>query len=79
MERTYNVTLIRGSRSPMHKWTHMKRTQRTFLRVPENTLDWVERYAFFGAMRNTSNVGRWAAMFDEHGRLTETGKVYRDC
>ena len=45
MERTYNVTLIRGSRSPMHKWTHMKRTQITFLRVPENTLDWVERVA----------------------------------
>ncbi|MCJ1443391.1 MAG: hypothetical protein MMC23_003889 [Stictis urceolatum] len=42
-------------------------------------LEWVERYAFFGAMRDTGSVGRWAAMLDEGGGLTEVGRVYRDC
>ncbi|KAH8883057.1 hypothetical protein GQ53DRAFT_753173 [Thozetella sp. PMI_491] len=43
-----------------------------------DTLDWVERYAWFGAMRDTGNVGRWAAMLDESGKLTELGMIYRD-
>ncbi|KAK3324816.1 hypothetical protein B0T19DRAFT_239417 [Cercophora scortea] len=41
-------------------------------------LDWVERYAWFGAMRDTGTVGRWAAMLDGTGKLTELGRVYRD-
>ena len=43
-------------------------------------LEWVERYAWFGAMRagDIGNVGRWAAMMDEGGRLTELGRGYRD-
>lgn len=43
-----------------------------------DTLDWVERYAFFGAMRDPGNVGKWAAMLDENGHLTNVGKMYRD-
>jgi hypothetical protein len=43
-----------------------------------DTLDWVERYAFFGAMRNTGTVGRWAAMLGPDGKLTELGRIYRD-
>ena len=43
-----------------------------------DSLDWVERYAFFGAMRNAGNVGRWVAMLDSDGRLTEAGRIYRD-
>lgn len=41
-------------------------------------LEWVERYAFFGAMRDTGTVGRWASMLDDRGRLTDLGKIYRD-
>ncbi|KAK0617788.1 hypothetical protein B0T17DRAFT_535838 [Bombardia bombarda] len=41
-------------------------------------LDWVERYAWFGAMRDPGTVGRWAAMLDHDGKLTELGKLYRD-
>jgi hypothetical protein len=41
-------------------------------------LDWIERYAWFGAMRDCGTVGRWARMIDEHGALTELGKTYRD-
>lgn len=41
-------------------------------------LEWVERYAFFGAMRDTGTVGRWASMLDNKGKLTELGKIYRD-
>jgi hypothetical protein len=41
-------------------------------------LEWVERYAWFGAMRDTGTVGKWAAMLDAQGRLTELGKGYRD-
>jgi Glycosyl hydrolase catalytic core len=43
-----------------------------------DTLDWVERYAFFGAMRDTGNVGQWAAMIDSQGNLTNVGRIYRD-
>jgi len=41
-----------------------------------DTLDWVERYAFFGPMRDTGTVGKSAAFLDENGQLTETGKIY---
>lgn len=41
-----------------------------------DTLDWVERYAWFGPMRDMKNVGRWAAMLDEEGRLTRLGEAY---
>ena len=43
-----------------------------------DTQDWVERYAFFGAMRDTGNVGKWAAMIDDQGKLTEVGRMYRE-
>lgn len=43
-----------------------------------DTLEWVERYAWFGAMRDPGTVGKWAALFDEAGKLTELGRVYRD-
>jgi len=41
-------------------------------------LEWVERYAWFGAMRNTGTVGKWAAMLDENGKINDLGKLYRD-
>lgn len=43
-----------------------------------DTLDWVERYAWFGPMRDCGTVGRWAAMLDGEGRLTPLGRAYRD-
>ncbi|KAH8774436.1 hypothetical protein F5883DRAFT_546812 [Diaporthe sp. PMI_573] len=43
-----------------------------------DTLDWVERYAWFGPMRNCGTVGRWAAMLDPEGGLTPLGQAYRD-
>ncbi|KAF7185142.1 Alkali-sensitive linkage protein 1 [Pseudocercospora fuligena] len=43
-----------------------------------DSLDWVQRYAFFGAMRNTGSVGRHARFLDDEGKLTELGKLYRD-
>lgn len=43
-----------------------------------DTLDWVERYAWFGAMRDCGTVGKWARMLDDEGKLTELGRVYRD-
>ncbi|KAK5166935.1 uncharacterized protein LTR77_007664 [Saxophila tyrrhenica] len=43
-----------------------------------DTLDWVERYAWFGPMRDTGTVGKWARMLDDEGKLTQLGKMYRD-
>lgn len=43
-----------------------------------DTLDWVERYAWFGPMRDTGTVGNHAAMIGEDGKLTALGKAYRD-
>ncbi|KAF2726167.1 glycoside hydrolase family 128 protein [Polychaeton citri CBS 116435] len=43
-----------------------------------DSLEWVERYAWFGAMRDCGTVGRWAAMLDERGALTEVGRIFRD-
>ncbi|SMR51777.1 unnamed protein product [Zymoseptoria tritici ST99CH_3D1] len=43
-----------------------------------DTLDWVERYCWFGPMRNTGTVGKWARMYDDEGKLTALGKAYRD-
>lgn len=43
-----------------------------------DSLDWVERYAWFGAMRDTGTVGRWARMLDDEGQLTPLGTEYRD-
>lgn len=43
-----------------------------------DSLEWVERYAWFGPMRDTGTVGRWARMLDDEGRLTALGKAYRD-
>lgn len=43
-----------------------------------DTLDWVERYCWFGPMRNTGTVGVWARMLDDEGKLTNLGKAYRD-
>jgi hypothetical protein len=43
-----------------------------------DSLDWVERYAWFGPMRDCGTVGRWARMLDDEGGLTELGKMYRD-
>lgn len=39
-------------------------------------LDWVERYAWFGPMRDCGTVGRWAAMLDKEGKLTDLGRTY---
>ena len=41
-------------------------------------LEWVERYAWFGAMRDCGTVGCWARMIDDQGKLTDLGKGYRD-
>ncbi|KAL9534768.1 Alkali-sensitive linkage protein [Sphaerulina musiva] len=43
-----------------------------------DTLEWVERYCWFGPMRDTGTVGKHAAMFDAEGKLTSLGKAYRD-
>jgi hypothetical protein len=43
-----------------------------------DSLEWVERYAWFGPMRDTGTVGRWAAMLDNEGKVTPLGKSYRD-
>ena len=43
-----------------------------------DTLDWVERYAWFGPMRDCGTVGRGARMLDDEGGLTALGKAYRD-
>ncbi|TKA73736.1 hypothetical protein B0A55_05452 [Friedmanniomyces simplex] len=42
------------------------------------TLEWVERFAWFGPMRDTGTVGKWARMLDNDGNLTDLGKAYRD-
>ncbi|MCJ1234746.1 hypothetical protein MMC14_002709 [Varicellaria rhodocarpa] len=42
-------------------------------------LEWVERYAWFGAMRDPGTVGRHAALLDDKGKLTELGKTYCSC
>ncbi|KAK6440149.1 hypothetical protein LTR95_003623 [Oleoguttula sp. CCFEE 5521] len=41
-------------------------------------LEWVERYAWFGAMRDCGTVGKFARLLDDQGGLTELGKAYRD-
>ena len=43
-----------------------------------DSLDWVERYAWFGPMRDAGTVGKWARMLDDEGKLTPLGKAYRD-
>ncbi|KAK9420852.1 putative Glycosyl hydrolase catalytic core-domain-containing protein [Seiridium unicorne] len=43
-----------------------------------DTLDWVERYAWFGPMRDPGTVGKWAAMLDSDGKITPLGVTYRD-
>jgi len=43
-----------------------------------DSLDWVERYAWFGPMRDTGTVGKWARMLDDEGGLTDLGRMYRD-
>ncbi|KAK5679867.1 hypothetical protein LTS10_007815 [Elasticomyces elasticus] len=41
-------------------------------------IEWIERYAWFGAMRDAGTVGKWARMLDNDGKLTDLGKAYRD-
>ncbi|KAK5717571.1 hypothetical protein LTR17_016014 [Elasticomyces elasticus] len=41
-------------------------------------IEWIERYAWFGAMRDAGTVGKWARMLDDDGKLTDLGKAYRD-
>jgi len=41
-------------------------------------LEWVERYAWFGPMRDVGTVGRGARLLDDEGGLTALGKAYRD-
>lgn len=43
-----------------------------------DSLDWVERYCWFGAMREMGDVGRFARMYGDDGSLTELGRVFRD-
>lgn len=45
----------------------------------DTELDWLERYAWFGPMRDLGGVGRWASLLDENGRISELGKLYRGC
>ena len=40
------------------------------------TLDWVEKYCWFGAMRDPGTVGKWARLLDDDGKLTPLGKDY---
>lgn len=42
------------------------------------TLEWVERFAWFGAMRDCGTVGRGAKMLGKDGGLTGLGRGYRD-
>ena len=39
-------------------------------------LEWVERYSWFGAMRNAGTVGRGARLLDDSGKVTDLGKTY---
>lgn len=41
-------------------------------------LDWVERYAWFGPMKDTGMVGKWAALLDGEGGISDLGRIYRD-
>lgn len=41
-------------------------------------LEWVERYAWFGAMRDCGAVGGGAALIAGDGGLTALGRAYRD-
>lgn len=43
-----------------------------------DTLDWVERYCWFGPFRKMGTVGVNARMYDDEGKLTSLGKGYRD-
>lgn len=43
-----------------------------------DTIDWVERYAWFGPMRDPGTVGKWAAMLDSDGNITPLGQSFRD-
>ncbi|KAK3707735.1 hypothetical protein LTR37_011912 [Vermiconidia calcicola] len=43
-----------------------------------DSLDWIQRYAWFGPMRDTGTVGKWARMLNDEGKLTALGKAYRD-
>ncbi|KAK4445470.1 hypothetical protein QBC34DRAFT_164212 [Podospora aff. communis PSN243] len=45
-----------------------------------DTLEWVERYAWFGAMTEgeMGGVGKGAALVDGQGKLTELGRWYRE-
>ncbi|RFU30313.1 hypothetical protein B7463_g6020, partial [Scytalidium lignicola] len=40
-------------------------------------ISYIERYSYFGSFRSSvSNVGPYAAMLDEHGKLTDIGSWY---
>ncbi|KAF3007322.1 hypothetical protein E8E14_005860 [Neopestalotiopsis sp. 37M] len=43
-----------------------------------DTVDWVERYAWFAPTPDVGSVGKWAAMLDSDGNLTPLGVSYRD-
>jgi hypothetical protein len=37
---------------------------------------WVERYAWFGALRNLQGVNELNRLMDQHGRITDLGRQY---
>ncbi|TCD61263.1 hypothetical protein EIP91_008696 [Steccherinum ochraceum] len=41
-----------------------------------DSTDWIERYAWFGAMRNMSGVNEWDALMDSSGHITFLGQQY---
>lgn len=43
----------------------------------DQEVEWVERYAWFGAMRDAANVGPWVRLVSEDGKLTDLGREYR--
>jgi len=52
-----------------------------FLNVTQTFMDnteWVERYAYFGVMKNLQGVGHFDAMMDRNGHITPLGEQYID-
>jgi len=50
-----------------------------FMNVTQSFMDqtdWVERYAWFGAMRNLSGVNQWNALMDGSGHLSPLGEQF---
>ncbi|KAF2772432.1 hypothetical protein EJ03DRAFT_266807 [Teratosphaeria nubilosa] len=57
---------------------HVEAFMRDSIKYLDKEVPWVERYAWFGPMRDCGTVGKWARLLDEDGKLTELGKMYTD-